>query len=75
MYASCYLVRNAVGQELELVVSLGRDVHVGFPDELSHVFSRFSLALVEYEPVAEILQRVGFEAGQATVKHQRHNVS
>lgn len=67
-------VRNTVGHQLELIITLSRHAHVRLAHKFSHVLGRIALALIQHKPVAEILQSLGLEARKTTVKHEGDNM-
>jgi len=58
------LIRDTVGEQLELVVSLGGVTAVTLLNQAPHEVSCFLLILVQNEPVLKVLYSIGLETGQ-----------
>ena len=64
------LIRNTVGHQLELIISLSRNTHVGLANKIPNILRSISLILIQDKAIPEILQRLRLEAWQTTIKHQ-----
>ncbi|KAI6758978.1 hypothetical protein HG531_013974 [Fusarium graminearum] len=69
------LHRNAVCQQLELIIDTRAVARVTGLDEMLHEVGGIALTLVQNETLAEVLDTFRFEAGQAAVHHERDDLA
>ena len=68
-------IRNAISQQLELIVTLRRIASIAPFDQIPHKVCCLSFTLLQHESLSEMSNCLWLEAGQSAAKHECNNIA